>query len=391
MDDTSAQEHSGRSGRGRRIGAKVLLVLGCLLLLLANVTVWLRLTALDTDRFVSALAPLASDSEVQEGLATSLTERIVDDVDIEGRVTAALPNDNPLIISTVTRLARNLIQDAIGNALASDAFKTVWTTALERTHKRALDVIEGADGSVALKLTGVIDKADAALQARGLDVIDQDTIDKVDSIVVARSDQVKGVREAADLLRKLAIALPIAAAVVLGLMVLLSPDRRRALAVVGVGVVVTMVVTAVALRIARRVVLDQIDGDVKRRAAGDVWSGLLSSLFWQTAALTALGVLVAGGAWLAGPSPRAATVRGWFRREPRPATAAPSPLVAAIGDHLRQIQAGVLALGALLLLALPTLSLMTVVVVLAVVIAAVVALQIVGGGSDPKLRQERTA
>jgi hypothetical protein len=344
-------------------------------LLVANLTVWARLTALDTDRFVAALKPLASDTEVQDGLAVALTGKIVDDVDVQARVEAALPNDNPLIVATVTRLARSLIQDAVTRALESDTFQTVWTGALSRTHQRALQVIDGADRSIALKLTGVLDRADAALESRGLDLFDRASIDKVDSIVVARSDQLQTARGMVGWLRRLAVILPLVAVAVFGLVVLLAPDRRRALASVGVGVVVTMVVTAIALRIGRRVVLDQIDGRVKQRAVEDVWGGLTSPLVRQIVAVALLGLFVALGAWLLG---HAETVRGWFRGR-RPAG------VAVLGAHLRQVQAGVCALGALALLVLPDLSVGAAIVVVALVLVVVLGLWLVAGSDQPKL------
>ena len=371
--------------RARRFGAKALLVVGCVVLLLANLTVWLRLTALDTDRFVRALAPLADDPQLDDGLAVALTDRILTRVDVQARVEAALPNDNPLVVATVTRLARSLVQDTLRNVLASDAFSTIWTEALERTHRRALQVIDGADGSVALQLTDVLTRADAALQERGLDLIDSSTIDEVGQVVIARSDQVQTAGQAVDTLRTLAVVLPVAALVVLALAVVLARDRRRALGLVGVGVAVTMVVTAVALRIARRVLFDQIDGDVRRRAAEDVWTGLLTSLFRQTAVLLALGLLLALGAWLAGPAAGAVRVRGWFGARGAADDRAPSPLVAALGGHLRQVQAGVGVVGAGVLLLLPSLSVATVVIVVSLVVVALVALQLVSGGpgGDP--------
>ncbi len=358
--------------RPRRITAKVLLVLGCLLMLLANVTVWLRLTALDTDRFVSTLEPLANDEQLDAGLAQSLTDRIATRVDIQQRVEDALPNDNPLVVATVTRLARSLVQDALTKVLGSDAFGKVWTVALRRTHERALDVIEGADGSVALQLSDVLRKADARLEKRGLDLFNKQTVDDVDSIVVASSDQLRGVRQGVDLLRKLSIALPIAAVVVLAGAVLLSTDRRRTLALAGVGVAVAMVVTGIALRIARRFVFDQIDRDVQRRAGEAVWSSLASPLFRQTAVLLALGLLVAGAAWLAGPGISAVRLRGWLR-ERRPA--------AGLHKRLRPAQVAVCVVGAAVLLLIPALSLMTALVVIALVAVAVVGLQLVAGPS----------
>ena len=367
-----------RPRRARRIGAKALLALGCVVLLLANVTVWLRLTALDTDRFVAALAPLADDRDLDEGLAVALTDRIMRRVDVEAQVQQALPNDNPLVVATVTRLARGLVQDTLLNVLESDAFTTIWTEALRRTHRRALQVIDGADGSIALQLTDVLDRADQALTDRGLDIIDQQTIADLDRIVVARSDDVQTVGQAVDILRTLAVVLPIVTLALLALAVLLALDRRHMLGLVGVGMVVTMVVTAVALRIGRRVLFDQIEGDVRRRAVGAVWTGLLTPLFRQTAVLLVLGLLLASGAWLLGPAASAVRVRGWLGGGARAAST--SPALAALGAHRRQVQAGVCVIGAAALLLLPSLTVTTALVVAVLVVVTVVGLEVLTPG-----------
>ena len=367
-----------RPRRARRIGAKALLALGCVVLLLANVTVWLRLTALDTDRFVAALAPLADDRDLDEGLAVALTDRIMRRVDVEAQVQQALPNDNPLVVATVTRLARGLVQDTLLNVLESDAFTTIWTEALRRTHRRALQVIDGADGSIALQLTDVLDRADQALTDRGLDIIDQQTIADLDRIVVARSDDVQTVGQAVDILRTLAVVLPIVTLALLALAVLLALDRRHMLGLVGVGTVVTMVVTAVALRIGRRVLFDQIVGDVRRRAVGAVWTGLLTPLFRQTAVLLVLGLLLASGAWLLGPAASAVRVRGWLGGGARAAST--SPALAALGAHRRQLQAGICVVGAVALLLLPSLTVTTALVVAILVVVTVVGLEVLTPG-----------
>jgi len=354
--------------RTRRIAAKVLLVLGCLLAVLANITVWLRLTALDTDRFVSTLEPLANDAQLDAGLAERLTDRIAERVDIEQRVENALPNDNPLVVATVTRLARTLVEDAIERVLRSDAFKTVWSDALRVSHERALDVIEGADGSIALKLTDALERADKALEKRGLDLFDQKTVEDIDSIVVARSEQIQDVRKGVDLLRKLAVVLPIAAVVVLAAAVLLALDRRHMLALVGIGVAVSMVLTGIALRITRRYVFDRIEIDVRRRAAEDVWSALAQPLFRQTAVIVILGLVLAAGAWLAGPSARTVKERG-------------GPVLTALHDHLRPVQVAIAVVGVVALMVLPTLTVGTALAVLALVVLAVAALQVLAGSA----------
>jgi hypothetical protein len=46
--------------RGRRAAKVALLVLGCGLAVLSLVAIWLRVTLLDTDRYVQTVAPLAA-------------------------------------------------------------------------------------------------------------------------------------------------------------------------------------------------------------------------------------------------------------------------------------------------------------------------------------------
>ncbi|HEY8548116.1 MAG TPA: hypothetical protein VIL36_23825 [Acidimicrobiales bacterium] len=357
--------------RGRRVGARALLVLGCLVLLVANLTVWLRYTALDTDRFVPALAPLARDPELTDALAAELTGRIFAEVDVEARVAAALPDDDPLIVATVTRLARGLVTDALRDALRSDAFATVWERALRETHRRALAVVDGDATDIALELTAVLDRADRTLEDLGVDLVDRRTIERIDDVVVARAEDVDTAGRVVELLRTLAWALPLAAVVLLGVALLVAADRRHTAGLLGAGVAVTMVVTFVALRITRRVLVDRIEGDVARRAAGEVWAGALAPLFRQTAVLLVLGLVVALGAWFLGPA--AASLRAWGRDRAR----GPSPVVARLAGHRRRLQVGVLVAGAAVLLFLPSLSLTTAVVVVALAGLLVVLVDVV--------------
>jgi hypothetical protein len=367
-----------RGGRGRRVGAKVLLVLGCVVLLVANVVVWARLTALDTDRFVAAVGPLSSDRELTDALAVELTDRILEQVDVRQRVEAALSDDNPLVVSIASRLARTLVEDALRTVMASEQFDRVWTTAVREAHERALQVIDGADGSVAIRVTDVLQDADDVLSDRGLDVIDSTTIQRIDDIVVTSSERLQQVQQGVSTLRTLAVVLPVATVVLLGVAVLLAVDRRHMLALVGVGVAVTMVVTFVALRIGRRVLSEQIEDATARMAAGDVWTNALTPLFRLTAALLALGLLLALGAWLLGPAPVPVRVRGWIaaRRGGEGAEALPpAPALVALGAHRRQVQAGLCVVGAVLLLLLPSLTVGSALLILALVVLAVVAVE----------------
>ena len=101
----------------------------------------------------------------------------------------------------------------------------------------------------------------------------------------------------------------------------------------GVGIIVAMVVTAVALRIARTVITDRIEVDVRRQAVESLWGRLFETLFQQTAALTALGLVIALGAWLAGPARLAVRLRSRVTSRGAGGASEPRPSPRASPDY----------------------------------------------------------
>src|SRR3954464_11281599 len=76
--------------RARRASVVLLLVLGCGLAVLSLVAIWLRVTLLDTDRYVNTVAPLAAEPPVQRAVATKLKTAIDAKVDYDGLIQQAL-------------------------------------------------------------------------------------------------------------------------------------------------------------------------------------------------------------------------------------------------------------------------------------------------------------
>jgi hypothetical protein len=202
-------------------------------------------------------------------------------------------------------------------------------------------------------------------------------------VVALRRGQIDDVRETADLVRRLVIVLPIAAVLFIAAAVVLAPDRRRMLARAGVGIVIVMVVTGLALRIARRAITDRVEVDVRRQAVESLWGRLFETLFQQTAALAALGLVIALGAWLAGPSrpavwlrTRVKSIRGGGAGEPAPE---PSGLGRALAEHRTGVRLGILAVAAGVLLLLPGTSALAIVVVALLALAAIIGVEILAG------------
>ncbi len=60
--------------RWKVIGSRILLGLYCLSLPLSLVAIWANNLVLDTDVYVDTVAPLAADPDIQEAIATRLTD-----------------------------------------------------------------------------------------------------------------------------------------------------------------------------------------------------------------------------------------------------------------------------------------------------------------------------
>ena len=77
--DSPSVARAERAPRWRRVLVALLVVLGCVLAPLSVLSVWMKSTVLDTDTYVSTVAPLANNSDVQNAIATRVTNTLVVD------------------------------------------------------------------------------------------------------------------------------------------------------------------------------------------------------------------------------------------------------------------------------------------------------------------------
>ena len=266
---------------GRRLLVVVLLVVGSLVALLANLAVWTKAFAYDTDEFVAALAPLADDKEVVDGVATELTDRVMD---LQG-------GDNKEL--------RSVVDAALRQVLESPAFRTIFTEAVRVAHDQLVEFAGGDRENAVLDLDDVLVRVDSILNGAGKDILSGQQIEKIDDIVVKTRGRLDTALKIVDAVERGAIVLPIVALTLFGAALALSPNRRRTLVQIGLGVAIAMVLTFGLLWLGRRDATDRVHG-VYRRAVEHVWDGAVESLNTQTAWILALGAVVAAGAWILG-------------------------------------------------------------------------------------------
>ena len=285
---TKLDNRASRRTRGRSIGLSVLLVLGCLLVALSLIALYVRAEVVNSDRYVDTMAPIAESAAVQQAVGDKLQAAIDDRVDFDALLRDALP---PRVDPLAPALA-NALQQAIRTRLdafvASDEFQQLWVEANRRAHARVVALLTtGESGSLRLEGDTVyldfgpaIDRVRTALDQRGLERLAAAIPASVDGrVTLLQSEGFVKARSAIDLIQTLAIVLPILALLCLAGHVALSRPRRRGLLRVGLGLVVTALLMLAVIGIGRTLYLDAIDPDVlPPQAAADIFDALIALL-----------------------------------------------------------------------------------------------------------------
>lgn len=307
--------------RMRALGSVLLIILASLLSLLAVVAVWANSIIRDTDRYVSTVAPLASDPDVQQAVTTRVTNVVLKQIDVDALVAelsraAAQKGVPPKAASLINNLSgpinsglKELVSSTVMKVVSSSAFEKAWTNANRRAHSAVDKALTGTgggavqlkDNQVAIDVGPIVAQVKQRLVDSGLAVAAKIPEVHTDFVVVEGKD----VGKIKSYLRVLQIVgnwLPVIAVLIAAGGVFLATHRRRALIGAAIGVFLAMVLLGVVLSVFRAVYLDHLPPGANSDAAGSVFDALVRFLRSSIRALGALAVVTALGAFLVGPS-----------------------------------------------------------------------------------------
>jgi hypothetical protein len=321
-----------RSARWRTPVAVLLVVVGCLLAPLAVVAVWSSTTLSDTDRYVQTVAPLAKDAAVQDAVADRTTSAIFSRLDIEGLLRRGVggilaSTDLPpllearlrSLVGTISDGIQQFVRSRIGNLVQSDQFSTAWVQSNRVAHQQMVTVLSGEsraisvkDNTVYLQLGPFVDVAKSNLAESGFEPAGRiPTINP--SVELFPAEDLVRLQTAYTWLNRLAIILPILALTMLAAAVAVARRHRRMLIAAGLGLAASMVVLGILLVIGRAVYLNSLPSDgMPAPAAAAIFDTLVRFLQDQLRTVAVVGLVVALGAILTGPSPFAAGTRSWL-------------------------------------------------------------------------------
>lgn len=274
--------------RTRRASVVFLLVLGCGLAALSVVAIWLRVTLLDTDRYVETVAPIAAEPAVQNAVADRLSTAINDRIDFASLAREALPERADVMAPVIETGVQSFITARVSDFTRSQRFEDLWVDANRRAHTRIVALLEGGrsgrlvldDDTVYLDLSPAVNRIKSGLQERGLTRVAAAIPPSVDGRVkLVQSEAIGTAQWLVRLLKALAIVLPLLAVLCLAGSVYLSRPRRRGLLRVAIGVALAMLLLIAALAFARSAYLDALgQGALPRDAASNIFDTVTALL-----------------------------------------------------------------------------------------------------------------
>jgi hypothetical protein len=382
-DQDTVRLPSGRSAarqRWRTVVATLLIVVACVLAPLSVVAIWTRNQVTNTDRYVATVSPLASDPAIQNAIADQITAQVFTYVDIQALTTQVvdalatrvegrgLPPQAAAALQglagPVANGVQGFVRTQVERIVQSQAFADAWVQANRAAHEALVKALTGEGGgavtvegdTVTLNLAPFIQTVKQRLVAQGFTLAER--IPQVDkSFVLFQSEDITRARSAFNLLNTLGVWLPIIALILIGIGVYVAKDHRRALVGAGLGVAAGMVLLALGLAVFRSIYLDGVPATVlPHDAAAVLYDTIVRFLRAGLRTILVLGLVVAAGAFLTGPSVTAVRARqglagaiGWLQGSAEHAGLRTGPVGTWVDANKRALRIGAVILAALAL------------------------------------------
>jgi hypothetical protein len=318
-----AQEKRRRRHLPRRISAWVLVVLASILIPISVISVWAIRTVTNTDQYVATMAPLARDPVIVDHLASRATNALFSTGIVQRKVTEALPAKAKPIVAPVVKEVHTYVYGLAVKVFSSPQFGQLWDTLNRHSHDAVINILTGKQtplqkklakaGAIAINLSPALNNLISSANSHGVTLFNPiRSVSQGNALnfTIVSKQQVSKFSGLFNLIVKLKWLVPIIALVLAILAVALAMEHRKTLLRVAVGVALVTLLLLAALSLGRVTFLNEAAaGGFNRQASGAVWDTILRFLKTDLRWMLLASVLVALGAWLAGPARYAVWIR----------------------------------------------------------------------------------
>ncbi len=285
--------------------------------IVAIFAVWANRQLLDNGYWKSTNTKLIESPPIREAVSGYLTEQLYANVDVAGELKKELPSELQPLASPAAGALKDVVQKGINLLLERPEVQELWSKANGVAHAEFVRLIENkgkvvklpGGGEVVLDLRPMLGEVAEKVGAPASLV--EKIPPKVAQLRIVKSEQLKTMQDVVNLLRSLALVLPLLVVAMFALAIYLARGRRRqTLIEVGAAFVGAGLAVVVVRGIAGSKVVDSLaTTEAVRPAAQAAWSigtSVLANVAWST---VFIGVVVILAAMLAGPTRIATLLR----------------------------------------------------------------------------------
>ena len=249
---------------------------------------------------------------------------------------------------------------------------------------RSLDERPPGNDAVVLNLASLLDQVKTKLADSGLSFLNKVQVPAdFGQVKLFTSEQLGVAKGLVHLLEVLSWVLPLLAFIFFVLAVVIAKDRRKVLMREGIGLAIAMLVVLIVFRVAHNELFGMVKNPANLAAVGVIWTTILSGLKQAVFGLLTLGVVVAVGSAVAGPSRWAVWTRvhvgdffsNW--RERREGKKGKTPFMAFMDKYAWWFRVGGLVVGVLFLVLLPHVSGLAVILTVFVLLVYMAVIELV--------------
>ena len=266
----------------------MLITLSCLLVPFGALAAWAAYGLADTGRYVTTMAPLATDPDVREAVADTVGDDIWRAV------------DQHLDVRPVRGSVRPFVHDAVRSFTQTRAFRMAWDTGNRVTHDAVLRALRDEDERehpVTVDLAPVTDQVKRQLARDHVPLAARIPVEHT-AVSVLPAGELASLRKGFHVLEVAGFWLPVTAVAFAVAGIGLAVRRRRAITATALGTALGGALLGLAVAVGRALTLDGLPADVPHPAVGAVYDALTGTLRTVSWILLALGLAVALTTWL---------------------------------------------------------------------------------------------
>ncbi|MFJ3305941.1 hypothetical protein ACIPSA_22985 [Streptomyces sp. NPDC086549] len=266
-----------------------LIALSCLLVPFGALAAWAAYGLADTGRYVTTMAPLATDPDVCNAVADTVGAGIMREV------------DNRFDVRRLRGEVGPFVHEAVRSFTQTPAFRLAWDEGNRATHDAVLRALRAGDDepedAVTVDLAPLTAQVKQQLAHDHVPLAARIPVEHT-AVAVLPAGRLAPLRKGFHMLEVAGFWLPVAAVVFAVAGIALAVHRRRAVVSVALGTALGGALLGAALAVGRRLTLADLPADVSHPAVGAVYDALTATLRTVSWLLVGLGLAVAMTVWL---------------------------------------------------------------------------------------------